>query len=109
MSKASTVAVTDAAAILVVAASVHAVQGMTMVTSGAGPTELLSGHADRYQVAVGNPSGSTAYLGSSAVTDTTGYPLAAGDRATLDLVVGEAIYARCATGGTATLRVLVLA
>jgi hypothetical protein len=109
MAKAGTVAVTDAAAVLVAAASAHSVaKGVTVVTSGAG-TELLSGHYDRYQVVISAPVGSSpTYLGSSAVVDSTGWALGPGDDLTVDLPVGESLYARCATGGTATLRVLVM-
>lgn len=101
--------ITDAAAALVASASASAdVIGTTKVTSGSGDV-VTSGHWDRYQVTINNPTGyGMVYLGGSAATSTIGYPLAAGTTITLTLPAGEAIYGRCSTGGSSELRVLVV-
>jgi hypothetical protein len=63
----------------------------------------------KQSVAVYNPAGgSTVYLGGVDVTSVNGYPLGAGDDLTLRLGEAEALYARCAAAGSASLRILVI-
>jgi hypothetical protein len=105
MTVAYAVAVGSTAAIRVAAVLPRtSVDGQTSVATGTS-TVVMSSASDRYDVAVSCTSG-TAYIGSASVTDTDGFPLGPGDSVTLTMRSGKALYARCATGGTATLRVL---
>lgn len=57
-------------------------------------------------VAVLNEGADTAYLGGSDVTDANGFPVPVNGQVAFDLQQEEALYGVCATGETATLRVI---
>lgn len=66
-------------------------------------TDAVRGQA----VAFKNTGSSSCYVGPADVTDTTGYPVDAGEAMGVDLeTTGDQLYAICASGESTTLRVL---
>jgi hypothetical protein len=81
-----------------------------VAVSDAAAVAVLTTTADQAArlVSIFNDGPSVAYLGGSDVTSTAGLPLAVGAYLEDDaLTPGTTWYARCATGQTASLRILV--
>lgn len=76
-----------------------------IVTEGAGGQG--AGDVGQTGAVIKNKGASSVYLGASGVTDSTGFELANGETVTVsEMGYDEVLYARCASGQTATLHVL---
>jgi hypothetical protein len=67
---------------------------------------LVAGNGVARDVAVFNAGPNTVYIGGSAVTSTTGYPLTSGSDLVYPLGHSEILYGICASAESATARVL---
>lgn len=83
-------------------------RNIIVTATDAAPILIVVGGGAATQIAINNSGSYTTYLGGSAVTSTTGYPLGPSDDMTMPLGERETLYAICATGQTTALRALVM-
>lgn len=67
---------------------------------------VATGNGTRHDIAVRNNGPNTVYIGGSAVTSTTGFPLGSGDDMAYTLGESETLHGVCASGESAALRVI---
>jgi len=68
-------------------------------------TPISEADASRASIVIYNAGASTVYIGSAEVSDTEGFPLAAGATFSADTITG-AIYGICASGADTDLTVM---